>query len=294
MSLKKMKAQIQTQTRNEAERPSEEHILKIGKVEIDSAKGKRDHMEDMIYCSEKLVNNRFYIAIVCDGHNGSLASTFITTAMNHLSPKILLETTDPLIISRLLSNLFDTLGVNFQKKKVQDGSTISGVVVDAKYGYIHIINLGDSQTILYGLQGKIQYVSHRDSTDIIEERKRLINLGIPIQKDIPQGPYRMYGLNMTKAFGNYHTGLLDKALTKSHGRKIKIDTFSIPKSQQNITVLIGSDGLFDEIQGEHLAEIPIFRRMCPTKLIQFVSQHGIKGDNISVCKFQISRTARIK
>ncbi len=205
---------------------------------------------------------------------------------------ILLDNINTMEIPAIMTKTIDEIGDHFKRKKAKliDGCTISGVIVDITSNYIHVINLGDSQTILYGNQGKVQYVTKRDTTEDIEERKRLASFGVTCIKDASgNGPYRMYGLNMTKAFGNYHTKELDTALVKTNGRQLAIQSIMMPKTQQNMNILIATDGLFDEISALHITEVPLLRRLKVAQLLDLVKDHGYKGDNVSAIKINIKK-----
>lgn len=267
--------------------PSVTSILHMKDVEVVSDVGKRPYMEDVSLTLK--VNDRFYCAFVFDGHNGSRASTYLRDALSKYLPKLLTKDVDGALIPSVLRNIFDKLGKDFKKKKWIDGSTIAGIIIDLFSGVFHVITLGDSQTLIMGLQGKVNYISHRDSTDILEERQRVARSGFKIEKENAAAMWRLYGLNMTKAFGNYHTDKLDEALQKTNGRMPHIHTMELPKTQQNATILIASDGLFDEVSPEHIADVPLLRKMTPTRLLSVVMADGFKGDNCTIVKLVVSR-----
>lgn len=267
--------------------PCSNDSLVISKVEMVSSIGTREYMEDVIFCPKELINKRFYAAFVFDGHNGGRASQYLKVWFGKLLPQFLLNDLDASSLPNTITTIISKLGSEFKRQKKIDGSTITGVIIDTIENAIHVVNIGDSVTMLYGIQGKVIFVTRRDSTDNPQERQRLLDLGLDVEKD-PNSMWRMCGLNMSKAFGNYHTGPLDDALNKS-GRKAQVNTIHMPKGIQYLNVIIASDGLFDEIQAEHVAQVPILRKLKLEKLMKFVQDEGFKGDNFSAIKMQISR-----
>jgi len=262
--------------------------LEITKVECVTSIGKRAYMEDTVYCPRELINERFYVAFVFDGHNGPEAShylrnSFTRSLSNHLRSDLTSEKL-PIVMTEFITKL----GHDFKRKQKMDGSTITGLIIDVLEDIFHMFNLGDSITMLYGIQGKLLFVTRPDSTDCAEERQRLKALAIPVEKDMQSMMWRMYGLNMSKAFGNYHTGQLEQALQIS-GRKITYNVWKMPKSSHHVNVLIASDGLFDEIKPEHIAQVPIFRRMKLESLMSFVHDEGFKGDNFAAIRLHVVR-----
>jgi len=270
-----------------ATRSNANDILAITKSETVSSIGKREYMEDVILCPKDLINGRFQAAFVFDGHSGGHASNYLHTNLMKLLPQFFTFGIPSTAIPNTITTILSKLGTEFKKRKKTDGSTISGVLVDIIENTIYIVNIGDSVTMVYGIQGKIIFISKRDSTDNAAERQRLAALGIEVEKDA-NSMWRMYGLNMSKAFGDYHTGPLEDALNKS-GRKVHVETLPMPKGLQNLNIIIASDGLFDEIQPEHLAQVPIIRKLKLDELMRFVLDHGFKGDNFSAIRLQVSR-----
>lgn len=288
--------------------------LVIKDIEYGLDKGSRNYMEDVIYFTpiNEYINDRFFAAFVFDGHGGekdvdedeqinnamksttytedNFASSYLRKSFTKYLPEVLTSKINPANIKPLLQKLIEELGKNFKRRKDRctHGSTISGLVIDLLSGSMYNINLGDSQTIIYGLQGKVDFVSARDSTDILSERQRIETTGYTVEKD-RKNMYRLYGLNMTKAFGNYHSGKLDEALNKSNGRSPTVTEVSIPKGQQNATIIIASDGLFDDVSANHIAEVSMLRRMNVSRLIKLVKEDGEKGDNCAIIKIQVTR-----
>lgn len=262
--------------------------LEISKVECVTGIGKRPYMEDTVYCPRELFHNRFYVAFVFDGHNGHEASLYLRNNFEKNLSTYLHSDLTPERLPTVVTDFIAKMGHDFKRKKIIDGSTITGLIIDVLEGLFHVFNLGDSITMIYGIQGKIIFVTRPDSTDQAEERQRLKTLSIPVEKDMQSLMWRMHGLNMSKAFGNYHTGQLEQALQIS-GRKIAYNVWKMPQTSHHVNVLIASDGLFDEIKPEHIAQVPIFRRMKLDSLMSFVHKEGFKGDNFAAIRLHVTR-----
>lgn len=248
--------------------------------------GRRGYMEDYHYVGQ--VNDRFFVALVCDGHGGAKAAKFVSLAFRESAPFLFKEKLNELDVSLVLTRFVDLLGPRFEHlyPGESDGTTLCGVLVDSYKGIITTFNLGDSQAMLYSTRSPLSVISitKPDTTDDQEERKRLARLGFPCQRD-PDGTWRLYELNMTRAFGDYGTNKLSRALSDTRGRTLRTESINLKFAKTG--VILATDGLFDIMEAE------------PTNLIAFhnndaqtlvdMANEGKKGDNVTVIKFEVKR-----
>lgn len=263
--------------------------MSITHLDIESDIGRRDYMEDFHLVQD--VNDRFFIALVCDGHGGAKAATFLSLAFQEFGPHLFIESLNSLDIELVLTRFVDCLGPKFKDHFPQDssGTTLCGVLVDKFEKIVTLFNLGDSQAYIYnGQKSTTDYLAktYPHSTDDKEERQRLKDLGVPCVKD-PDGTWRMFELNMSRAFGNYGGGRLDKALEKTRGRTIETQTYKI--TEKLTSVIVGTDGLFDIISGDK--SVPLFQKTNSADLVKMANR-GFKGDNVTVIKFDIKASSR--
>ena len=258
----------------------------IEQLDVQQDIGRRAYQEDYFYADS--INDRFFIALVCDGHGGAKAARFLSLAFRE-SAQIMFKTSlNILDIPLVLTRFVDLLGPRFEMlyPGASDGTTLCGVVVDLYEGVATTFNLGDSQAIVYNKRSPLSIISvtKPDTTDDPEERMRLARLGFPCQRD-SDGTWRLYELNMTRAFGDYGQNKLNTALNDTRGRTPRVETIDLKVARTG--VLVASDGLFDVIEATQ-ANLNIFQKNNAKDLIDLANA-GPKGDNITVIKFEIKR-----
>lgn len=256
--------------------------MQIERIEIAESIGLRDYMEDA-HCVQDL-NSRFFSAFVFDGHGGADAAIFLkkyfSTALKQIPKDVAIDDI-PLLVRRLIRDLH----LVFVKNYNMQGSTICGCIVDKLNNVIFVVNLGDSQLTMYGPQGKMLYISKKDTTDDPLARQHLAKLGIKVSR--LGGVWRMEDvLNLTKAFGDLgYSQELDTALRKLKAWDPRVDKIALTQKCTRIT--IATDGLFDEIPAELYSQVPFLRKLPIQDLASFVAEKGTKGDNVTIVSFDI-------
>lgn len=258
----------------------------IEHLDIKDDIGRRDYMEDYYYAGS--INDRFFVALVCDGHGGPKAARFLSLAFRESAPILFKKKLNALDIPLVLRRFVDLLGPRFEYlfPNDSDGTTLCGVLVDLYSGVATTFNLGDSQALLYTKRTPMSIISitKADTTENAEERRRLARLGYDCQQD-PDGTWRLYELNMSKAFGDYGANKLSKALTETRGRSIQTETIELKYAKTG--VIIATDGLFDIIEANE-ENLMILHQNNATKLVKLANE-GRKGDNVTIIKFDIKR-----
>lgn len=253
--------------------------LEVNDISTAADIGKRDYMEDRIYHS--YVNNRFFCAFCFDGHQSEHAAEFLANRFETDLPIVLNSNLPHKDIPFIFTKMIQRLSDEYKASGNDDGSTISGVIVDLQNGIINVCNIGDSQVLICGLGGKKIFVSERDACDLPHERERLSDLGITIKKE---DTWRLPGgLNMTKAFADFTGDELEKALDSS-GRSPSVTQIRLP--QKCGTIIIATDGLWDDLSTDVIASSPFFRKKNALELVE-IAKTGMKGDNISIIKFSL-------
>jgi serine/threonine protein phosphatase PrpC len=261
-----------------------ETMITVSDVSIGESKGQREYMEDRLFA--KHISSSIYAAFVFDGHGGTRAADYLVENV----PKLLkgLSELDPPLFKYYLSDMFDTLNEEFSKLDDTSGSTISGVVVHKPLNTAYVLQCGDSQTVMYGGMGANLFVSEKDDLDDAAVRKTLeTRHGVSVKKD-KGGLWRLEGiLNMRAAFGNFHLGVdFGASFAKIQGRTVKVAV--LPLKHKRTTVILGSDGIFDEVPAPIFAQVKVFREMSAQQLATFIGKTGGKGDNTAFVRFNLT------
>lgn len=278
-------------------------ILSVENVKRAQHQGAREYMEDTGFALE--VNERFYAAFVFDGHNGAQASLFLLNNVPRLLGAALAKETlagqvrkvggtEREVIENTVGELFRYLNEVFRKRRNIAGSTVSGILVDRAAGQILVVTCGDSQVLVYGTMGKELFVSTRDSLDTPKEREVVAAQGVRVAKD-SGGMWRLEdSINMSKAFGNFgNSKALDRAMQLTGARKVKTEWLDdVFKGRKRVRIVIGTDGLFDEIPTESFMKSSFLRSIRNLDaLLALIGTEGEKRDNITMIVLEVAEVA---
>lgn len=231
-----------------------------------------------------------HLLIVADGHGGHEASEFVIQSFKRWKPKVPKISSGSRLskaVRRHHSDMWiDLLHAHFEemdqtfrsfytsRKEVESsGTTICGVIVDCEIQSLIVFNLGDSQSVIFGKE--YQFITTPHTVKSVRERKKVLSEN-PNAKftDLKTDP-RLYGLNMTRAFGNYNIRGLDKSLN----REIDYNVLELEPNFLPLEIVVATDGLFDEISAKQIATL---KKTNANQLLQRAQEIDKKGDNIAI------------
>ena len=123
-------------------------------------------------------------------------------------------------------------------------------------------NIGDSRAILISCDGKaITALSTDHKPNIQTERKRILSHGGEVRMSLPSVtinnsnyPYRVYakdlnypGLAMSRSLGDF--------VAKNYGVTCEDDIIDVNLSKDDMAIVIGSDGVWDQMSNEDIRDI---------------------------------------
>lgn len=268
--------------------------MKLVDITQASDKGTRNHMEDRLLV--KQLSPSLTLLVALDGHGGDEASDFIyqklqqwnfTNLQISISNRSRKEHCEYWIDQ--LHAAFQVIDSNFRahypthEKKQSAGTTICGILVDCKLKNIIVFNIGDSQCVI--VSPKYEFISTPHTVKSLRERKKILAEHPKAQfTDLEKDP-RLYGLNMTRAFGNYNIRGLDKALN----RDIDYTVLELEDQVFPLQIVIATDGLFDEISARKIANYVPNHKVDANVLLQMAQEIDSKGDNIGIIHARIKK-----
>ena len=196
----------------------------------------RDYMEDRGKAIENL-NNDPNKALFCifDGHGGKEVSQYLQDNF-HIYLKQMLPFKRPF---EDITNLFRLLDEKIKLLNVPEvGSTATIVYIEKinNKRILYCANVGDSRCVLVNRKG-IMRMSHEDRVDDKKEYERVIRQGGVIFNE------RIYGtLMLTRSFGDWGV--------KKYGVVVEPHIIKIELNEDDLYLLIASDGLWDVIKDE--------------------------------------------
>ena len=202
----------------------------------DPNKGNRDYMEDRGRAIENLNNDPNKILFcIFDGHGGSEASVFLQENFHiylkkHLPFNHIFED---------ITNTFRNLDDKLKTLDIPDVGSTGTIVYIEKVNNKRILycaNVGDSRCVLVNRKG-IMRMSHDDRVEDKKEYERVIRQGGVIFNG------RVYGtLMLTRCFGDW--------AIKKYGVVVEPHIIKIELNEDDLYLLIASDGLWDVINDE--------------------------------------------
>ncbi len=266
-----------------------------------TAIGRRNHQEDRALICNFGNENRYFLAVVCDGHASDVCSSFL---IHHIEERMLARLTQPNLsksqvttgdrIQAACMDLHELWNSTDQTRLLQSGSTLTGILLDRQDPLsVWTFNLGDSKCVLL-LDGGQQLLetNNHDLSSTRVEQVRQQDPSAMIEYD-DEGTLRVMGIyasiNMSGSFGNTY----DPRLSKSLLRDVEIQKWQLGESR-NARIIIGSDGIFDDFDAVQVAKIirqherTNETKMDAKSLVDYVLLHGTKGDNTTAIILEIS------
>jgi len=206
--------------------------------------GNREYMEDQGKVVENLEGDPNKILFcLFDGHGGGQVSKFLQENFH----KYLKNYLPFKNYFRGFYNLFKFLDEEIKLLNVpQTGSTATIVFIEKKDGkkFLYCVNAGDSRCVLVSKK-RIMRMSYDDRVEDPKEKKRILQQGGIIYSG------RIYGsLMLSRSFGDW--------LIKSYGVIVDPHITKIELTDDDLYLIIASDGLWDAIKDEEC------RRLCET------------------------------
>jgi serine/threonine protein phosphatase PrpC len=251
--------------------------------------GRRDYQEDRVSIQHyNTASNRFFssgslMLAIFDGHGGANAAIFLKEHYWNAFLEAIEEADSPkeafeISMKRLMMKWKIESEAN---NKDTSGSTIISCVLDWKQRKLYSCNLGDSQLAVYDANGKVGFETKMhevegEETKAINSRKYYSEHDAK-QQDCFSWQKRILGyLAMSRAFGD-----LWAVYSDCIGRELDYNKFILPSNPDEYSVVLGSDGLFDnlplkDLMQEFKPDAKIIGKAALSK-----SMFGIQ-DNISV------------
>lgn len=203
--------------------------------------GQRDYMEDQGKAIENLNGDPNQILFgIFDGHGGGEVSKFLQDNIGPYMKKMLPFKDFP----KDFSNLFSVLDDKINTLDVPEaGSTASVAYIEKLNGkrMLHCASVGDSRCVLVR-KDKTLRLSHDDRVEDPKERERIIKNGGIIYNG------RIIGqLMLSRCFGDW--------AIKEYGVIVNPHVANIELTDDDLFLVIASDGVWDVIKDEELKEL---------------------------------------
>lgn len=209
------------------------------KTGVISEQGKKAYMEDRFYLDENFNNQSWLFALICDGHVGAEAAEYTKDNLPRLfSDKIY----NKVNISQAYIESFEEISDSLRNQ--ENGTTAISFLI--KQNELIVANAGDSRAIIVQ-RGSVKQMSKDHRLSNPDERKRILSCGGKIV-----GPYACLNKN---GRGLMPTRTIGDQVFKEIGI---ISTPEIVKWQiddNDLVLVTGTDGLFDELKNHHIANI---------------------------------------
>lgn len=243
------------------------------KITVDVAEdvGFRNYMEDVHLVEEV---GPYTLYMVCDGHGGKEAARYFKQHFPlHLSHHLIDLGDEP---QRSLTHAFRDIHGAWDKDAGEDdsGSTVCGLLFQRDSRNAWVFNLGDSRLVAYQCTSVAFKSRDHDFDDpeidkIIEARGSACYVSRGSWYGVP----RLNGqLAVASAFGDNHMG-------KCMGKEPDITPLDL--AHQGIhTIVIGSDGLWDEFDEKEVIDLVVWN-FSAAKIVHRAKNNGRAGDNIT-------------
>jgi len=222
----------------------------------------REYMEDYALLLDrdiKLYNqsNRFLFACVCDGHGGKKCAEWTSKNFVPKMQKFSMKLKE-VDLCPLLYLTMKTLAAEWDKNETDtSGSTVNVCLLDRVTGILFFMNLGDSRALLINNETKkIELITRDHELESPEEKvkvklRTLKKNGSKCRVTKTSGDcLRVQGqVAMSRAMGD-NMEEIEGCLS----REPDIYKFELQKPY-NYTIVMGSDGLFDDLSNERVKEI---------------------------------------
>ena len=218
-----------------------------------SKKNKRNYQEDR-WNTIKGTNDAYpWLFSVYDGHGGDKTSTYLSDTfgplLRELVSKYNPERHQP-EIEKVVLHHFEKMDEYLKKKKIRDGSTVTGVLVWPRQSLF--FNLGDSRTAVYNCDGEWiwETVDHKPDTPAEQARisgvnamigKKICSISKSSRSDVSRVTKRGAGtrLALSRAMGDFDL--------KHNGKSFCVS--SVPDLTWRTTeagyIVVASDGIWD-------------------------------------------------
>jgi serine/threonine protein phosphatase PrpC len=232
------------------------------KTNILSFQNTRDHMEDYHFFDANFLEAGYVLVGVYDGHGGSIVSEYTSKILPELFEKHL-QYIEP---SESFIRAYEQISDNSLEEK---GGTCA-ITCFIKEGIIYHANVGDGKALVIGEEVIELTTEHRITNRAELER-------IQESEGVIRGPYVFTGyrgLKVTRSLGDsFHkkVGVIAKPSTGEY--KIK------PSDKY---LVIGTDGLFDYVSNEKVAEIC---KESEDEILESLKEEVLKnkgGDNVTI------------
>jgi serine/threonine protein phosphatase PrpC len=260
-----------------------------------AVQNKRAYMEDF-KCIEKnigedsdWVSDKAAFLAIFDGHDGDTCAQWLSQEFwPELQSQLLARGSVEEAFQKTMSLLHNRWKKESAKTSDTAGSTIISCIVDPIKKKIWVCNLGDSQLVLFESNtGEIVWESTmHEITE--EEEKRITQRGVGQDACFVTryyGETRINGvLALARAFGDLHSDY-SPCVGKEHDfTEIKL------LEGQKYTLVLGSDGLFDELKPKTIGLEFIHKQKHDANTIgKAALEKNQAGDNITVitCQFSV-------
>lgn len=232
------------------------------KTNILSFQNTRDHMEDYHYLDTNFLDKGYVFAGVYDGHGGRNVPEYASKTLHNLFENHLIDS-EP---SEAFIRAYEQISENSLEEK---GGTCA-ITCFIKEGIIYHANSGDGKTLAIGENITELTTEHRVTNQ--EELERIQESG-----GIIRGPYvftEYRGLKVTRSLGDSFHKKVGVIATPSTGK------YKIKHSDKYL--ILGTDGLFDYVSNEKVAEICKGEE---DKILERLKEEALSnksGDNLTV------------
>jgi serine/threonine protein phosphatase PrpC len=220
-----------------------------------------------------VLNKDIQMYAIYDGHGGKGVSDYLR---DHLPEKLAAALLDvdfnnEELMKKIITDVFIGIDAEMIKLGTYVGSTAN--VVLRKGSKLYLANIADSRAMIYDPNGQVLLETVDHDGENPDEIKRIENLGGRIRNG------RVYGnLAVTRAFGDFHFKVTEDLGNYNPQGWVSVipDIFVFNISQPNLTLLIASDGLWDE-DYENSTVVASMILTLPQDLNSICNEIAIKG-----------------
>ena len=240
----------------------------MGGITSYTSLGERTYQED-----RHLVINKDFASLlaVMDGHGGDETSDFCFQNLERIFERVLSKNKSfsGAIVKDLISEL------DQETKGHTSGSTISIVLISEFEENAHVGVLGDSPVVIKDKNGKVNISPEHNVRSNLKEKEEAKKRGGVYQGGYMYQPNGKYGLQLSRALGDYKMGEVISHEPEIYAVELGKDSF----------ILVGSDGLFDPSHDDTGGQIKVLVKKInegaeAENLVQDALDRGIR-DNVT-------------